>query len=157
MFPSSTIIRELVQSLAKLTLLLKHSVKLCCCVLCADVAARVFSDTEYIINEMWRCWMYKFGSDYGPPAISSQQYNESCRLHKMWDFFYYLNISKRILSNNLSHTYTFLQQGCTNPGRQIAVANKFCTVAPSICRSSVWNMLYVILLQHRILNLLLDF
>ena len=39
MFRSSTILRELVQSLAKVTLLLKHSIKLRRCVLCGDVAA----------------------------------------------------------------------------------------------------------------------
>ena len=39
MFRSSTILRLLVQSLAKVTLLLKHSVKLRRCILCGDVAA----------------------------------------------------------------------------------------------------------------------
>ena len=39
MFRSSTTIRELVQSLAKFTLLLKHSVKLRRRILCGDVAA----------------------------------------------------------------------------------------------------------------------
>ena len=39
MFQSSTILRELVHSLAKVTLLLKHSVKLRHCKLCGDVAA----------------------------------------------------------------------------------------------------------------------
>ena len=39
MFRSSTILRERVQSLAKVTLLLKHSVKLRRCILCGDVAA----------------------------------------------------------------------------------------------------------------------
>ena len=39
MFLPSTILRELVQSLAKITFLLKHSVKLRRCVLCGDVAA----------------------------------------------------------------------------------------------------------------------
>ena len=39
MFRSSTILRELVQGLAKVTLLLKHSVKLLHCMLCGDVAA----------------------------------------------------------------------------------------------------------------------
>ena len=39
MFRSSTILRELAQSLAKVTLLLKHSVKLRRCILCGDVAA----------------------------------------------------------------------------------------------------------------------
>ena len=39
MFRSSTILRKLVQSLAKVTLLLKHSVKLRRCILCGYVAA----------------------------------------------------------------------------------------------------------------------
>jgi len=39
MFRSSTILRELVQSLTKVTLLLKHSLKLRHCILCGDVAA----------------------------------------------------------------------------------------------------------------------
>ena len=39
MFRSSTILRELVQTLAKFTLLLKHSVKLRRYILCGDVAA----------------------------------------------------------------------------------------------------------------------
>ena len=39
MFRSPTILRELVQSLSKVTLLLKHSVKLRRCLLYGDVAA----------------------------------------------------------------------------------------------------------------------
>jgi len=39
MFRSSTILRELVQSMAEVTLLLKYSVKLHRCILCGDVAA----------------------------------------------------------------------------------------------------------------------
>ena len=39
MFRSSTILRELVQSLAKFALLLKYSLKLRHCILCGDVAA----------------------------------------------------------------------------------------------------------------------
>jgi len=39
MFRSSVILRELVQSLAKVTLLLKHLVKLRRCILCGEVAA----------------------------------------------------------------------------------------------------------------------
>jgi len=37
MFRSSTILRELVQSLTKVILMLKHSVKLRRCILCGDV------------------------------------------------------------------------------------------------------------------------
>ena len=39
MFRYSTILRELVQSLAKVTLLLQYSVKLRRCILCGDVTA----------------------------------------------------------------------------------------------------------------------
>ena len=39
MFRSSTILSELVQTLYKVTLLLKHSVKLRHCIVCGDVAA----------------------------------------------------------------------------------------------------------------------
>ena len=39
MFRSSTILRELVQSLAKVIFLSKHLAKLCLCILCADVVA----------------------------------------------------------------------------------------------------------------------
>ena len=39
MFRSSTILRELAHSLAKVTLLIKHSVKLRRCILCGDLAA----------------------------------------------------------------------------------------------------------------------
>ena len=55
MLRSSTILRELVQSLAKVIFLLKHSVKLCR-ILCGDVAACcemvcmlfvVHTDTQY--------------------------------------------------------------------------------------------------------------
>jgi hypothetical protein len=50
-----------------------------------------------------------------------------------------------------------LNQGRTNPGRQVAVATKFCTVIPSICGSSVWNFFHVTLLAPRILTWLFDF
>jgi hypothetical protein len=32
------------------------------------------------------------------------------------------------------------QQGLTNTGRQVALASKFCTVAHTVCGSSVWNV-----------------
>jgi len=47
MFLSSTILRELVQRLAKVTLLLKGSVKLCRSMLCGDVAAS--RETAYVL------------------------------------------------------------------------------------------------------------
>ena len=50
MFRPSTILRELVQSLAKVTLLLKYSVKLRRCILCGDMAACCHISTQYIIN-----------------------------------------------------------------------------------------------------------
>ena len=47
-FRSSTILRELVQSLAKVTILLKHSVKLRRCILCGDVEA--CRETAYVLS-----------------------------------------------------------------------------------------------------------
>ena len=48
-------------------------------------------------------------------------------------------------------------RSCTNIGRQFAMATKFCTVGPNICRSSVLNFLYVTVLAPRILRWVLDF
>jgi len=43
----------------------------------------------------------------------------------------------------MAHRY---MQGCTNTGRQVAVATKLSTVAPNVCGSSVRKWLHVILL-----------
>ena len=48
-------------------------------------------------------------------------------------------------------------QVSSNPGRKVAVASKFCTVAPVICGSSIRNLLHVTLVAPRILRWLLDF
>jgi hypothetical protein len=40
---------------------------------------------------------------------------------------------------------------------QFALATKFCTVAPNICGSSVWDLPHVPLLEARLLKWLLDF
>ena len=37
------------------------------------------------------------------------------------------------------------RQVCLSPARHVAVDTKFCTVAPNICRFSVWNLLRVTL------------
>jgi hypothetical protein len=50
-----------------------------------------------------------------------------------------------------------LQQGCTNPGHQVAVAIKFYIVVPSICGTSVPKLFLVTLLAPRILRWLPDF
>jgi hypothetical protein len=50
-----------------------------------------------------------------------------------------------------------LEQWCTNPGCQVDVATTFCASAPSICGSSVRNLLHVTLQVPRILRLLLHF
>jgi hypothetical protein len=49
-----------------------------------------------------------------------------------------------------------LNQGCTSSGSQVAVTTSFCTVAPNICGSSVWNLLHVTLQGFRNLKWLLD-
>jgi hypothetical protein len=55
----------------------------------------------------------------------------------------------------LSLYYT--RQGCTNPGRPVAMATKFFKVMPDICGFSVWALFRVIFLAPRILRWLLDF
>ena len=65
----STILRELVQSLAKVTLLLKHSVKLRRCILCGDVAA--CCETAYVL------FVVQTGAGYRP-ATSWVRYTTSC-------------------------------------------------------------------------------
>jgi hypothetical protein len=54
-------------------------------------------------------------------------------------------------------TITIVTQRCTDPGRQVAVATKPCTVAPNICGSPVWNLLHVTILAPRILTYSLAF
>jgi hypothetical protein len=44
-----------------------------------------------------------------------------------------------------------------NPGRQVAMATKFCTMAPNICQSLEWNLHNVKFLAFRILRWLVDF
>jgi hypothetical protein len=48
-------------------------------------------------------------------------------------------------------------QACTNSGPQVVVATAFCTGAPDVCGSSVWNQLHDTLLAPIILTLLLNF
>ena len=50
-----------------------------------------------------------------------------------------------------------VNHSCTNPRHRVTQANKFCTLAPNVCGSSVWNCLYVSLLAPGILRWLLDF
>jgi len=50
-----------------------------------------------------------------------------------------------------------IRQWYTNPGRQVARATKFCTVALNVCGPSVWNLLRVHLLAPTFLSWLLDF
>jgi hypothetical protein len=53
--------------------------------------------------------------------------------------------------------HTHIIQGCTNAGRQDAVANKFCTMALNICGSSVWNLGHVTFLAPSILKCFIVF
>jgi len=59
-------------------------------------------------------------------------------------------------SENLPLTQSLLHRR-TNPGRQDAQTNKFDTVAPKVCRSSIWNFTHANLLAPRILRWLLNF
>ena len=37
-----------------------------------------------------------------------------------------------------------IEQGCINPGRKVARATTFCTVAPNVCGPSILNLFHVI-------------
>ena len=50
-----------------------------------------------------------------------------------------------------------LDQGCTNPRRQVVVVSKFPKMAPSVCVSSVLDLVHVSLLGPRILGWPLNF
>ena len=55
-----------------------------------------------------------------------------------------------------NHTYQpRVEQGCTYPECQVAIATKFCMVAPNIWGSLVWNLLHVTILARRISRRLL--
>ena len=51
----------------------------------------------------------------------------------------------------------YVNQGCTNPWRQLTVETKFCMVASNISLSLVRNVLHITLLAPRILRWLLHF
>jgi hypothetical protein len=55
------------------------------------------------------------------------------------------------------YIYIYIYRWCTNSGRQVAVANKFCMVAPNICGSSGWNLLHVTQVASKILRWLVGF
>lgn len=57
--------------------------------------------------------------------------------------------------HNIRHGALYL--GCTDMRCQVMWANKFFTMAPSICRSLAWNLPHVILLAPRILMRLQTF
>jgi hypothetical protein len=55
------------------------------------------------------------------------------------------------------HVSSFEVSGTQIPGRQVAIATKFCTVVPNICGTSILNLLYVTRLVLRILRELINF
>ena len=72
--------------------------------------------------------------------------------------FFRNSVHQLLLQENLPiDAADFYDQGRTNPGRQVARSTKFCTAAPNMCGSSVWNLLHVTFLAPRILRRLLEF
>ena len=68
-----------------------------------------------------------------------------------------LNCVQPVSPLGSSLLYGHLLQRCKNPGRQIARATIFCTLAPNICTDSLWILSHVTLLAYRILSLVLRF
>ena len=69
MFRSSTILRELVQSLTKVTLLFKHPVKLRRCILCGDVAACREMACVLFVVQTAVCTTNSTHRFWGPPSL----------------------------------------------------------------------------------------
>jgi hypothetical protein len=57
----------------------------------------------------------------------------------------------------LSYPFFLVSVIATNLGCQATRATKLCTVAPSICGSSVWNLVHVTIPMHRSFSWLLYF
>jgi hypothetical protein len=72
---------------------------------------------EGLDRAMWRA---RFGRGFGPVVRPTTRWISNI-------------VTMRIINGSA-------QQGCTNRGSQIAVVAKFCTVAPTIFWSSVWNL-----------------
>ena len=73
MFRSSTILRELVQSMAKVTFLLKHSVKLRHCIFCEDVAARrEMACVLFVVHDKQHIRHYRFHNSLPTVSILNQ-------------------------------------------------------------------------------------
>ena len=64
-------------------------------------------------------------------------------------------VCKSVLSSFIK--FDSFNEGCTNPGCQVARTTKFCSVAPKIFESSVWNLLHVTVRAPKIMSWLQDF
>ena len=85
MFRTSNILRELVQSLAKVTLLLKHSVKLRLCILCGDTAAcREMACVLFVVQtdrsaqQTVHTFLYYRHAATSPHNIQRRNFTECC-------------------------------------------------------------------------------
>jgi hypothetical protein len=69
--------------------------------------------------------------------------------------------TQKMLASGFSYTlvsiYHIIWQGCTNPGRQVSRATRYCQSARDVCGSSVWKLFHVNILESVILKRLLDF
>ena len=74
----------------------------------------------------------------------------------MTDTFVFNRCIKTVYNNSLS-PHTSIMQGRTNPRHNVTMATKLYMAAHNICRLSVWNLLHVTFVAHRILRWLLGF
>jgi hypothetical protein len=68
----------------------------------------------------------------------------------IYTFEYYISVS-------FIDAVGSLDQGCTNPGHQVAVATNFLTLVPDIFGSSIKNLLHVTFVAPIILRRFMDF
>jgi len=70
--------------------------------------------------------------------------------------FIIITVNNTLIYMSETRIYGIRQQ-CTNSVCQITMTTEFCTVVPNICGYSVWNLVHVTILVHRILRLLVGF
>jgi hypothetical protein len=93
-------------------------------------------------------------SEYFSISVSETAHNFSSLLYFCHQYGYtaVFILKTSLTRQNCKHTIHHLNQCCTNIVCQVTQATKICVVAPNVCGSSVWNLLYFTLLAPRILR-----
>jgi hypothetical protein len=111
----------------------------------------------------WEPWKHFDSRRIGPDSKRTPPTppNKASRLSYLAQCFHYCFVCQPLPIAAYNLTQLCLKylstQGCTNPGRHVAVATIFCTVALTVCESSLSNLLHVTIPILRILRCTLGF